>query len=232
MNRVPTGIPGLDELTEGGFPEASSVLLSGGAGSGKSIFCMQYLYYGAKELHEPGVYITLEEGPHNLWWNTQRFKWDLLSLEQQNLLRIYKFEPTADMRENLDEQTQRIIEKAKSLNAKRLVIDSITAFSFWMDENSKIRYAIYNLLEELRKLKCTTILTCETPGGKYDVSRFGVEEFLSDGVVQLFFNPPYRSLFVRKMRGTNHDKRVHPLEINERGLSIKPEEEILWESIK
>ena len=232
MNRVPTGIPGLDELTEGGFPEASSVLLSGGAGSGKSIFCMQYLYYGAKELREPGVYITLEEGPHNLWWNTQRFKWDLLSLEQQNLLRIYKFEPTQDMRENLDEQTARILEKAKSLNAKRLVIDSITAFSFWMEENSKIRYAIYNLLEELRKLKCTTILTCETPGGKYDVSRFGVEEFLSDGVVQLFFNPPYRSLFVRKMRGTNHDKRVHPLEIHEQGISLKPEEEILWESIK
>lgn len=232
MNRVPTGIPGVDDLMEGGFPEASSILLSGGAGTGKSIFCMQYLYHGAKHLQEPGVYITLEEGPHNLWWNTQRFKWDLLSLEQQNLLRIYKFEPTAEMRNDLDEQTRRIVEKAKSLNAKRLVIDSITAFSFWMDDPAKIRYAIYTLIEELRKLKCTCILTCETAGGRHDISRFGVEEFLSDGVLQLFFKPPHRSIFVRKMRGTKNDMRIHPFEITEQGITVKSDEEVLWESLK
>ena len=232
MNRVPTGIPGVDELMEGGFPEASSILLSGGAGTGKSIFCMQYLYHGAKNLQEPGVYITLEEGPHNLWWNTQRFKWDLLSLEQQNLLRIYKFEPTAEMKDDLDEQTRRIVEKAKSLNAKRLVIDSITAFSFWMDDPAKIRYAVYSLIEELRKLKCTCILSCETAGGRQDVSRFGVEEFLSDGVLQLFFKPPHRSIFVRKMRGTKNDMRIHPFEINDKGITVKSDEEVLWESLE
>lgn len=232
MNRVPSGIPGLDDLIEGGFPESSSVLLSGGAGTGKSIFCMQYLYYGAKTLNEPGVYITLEEGPHNLWWNTQRFKWDLLPLEQKNLLRIYKFEPAKDNRDDLEEQTARIIEKAKSINAKRLVIDSITAFSFWMNDPAKLRYAVYLLIEELRKLKCTSILTCETDGGKNSVSRFGVEEFLSDGVIQLHFVPPHRSMIVRKMRGTNHDKRVHPWEITEQGVSVNAQEEVLWESLK
>ncbi len=232
MKRIPSGVPGLDDLIEGGFPESSSILVSGGSGCGKSIFCLEYLYYGAKEFNEPGVYITLEEGPHNLWWNMQRFKWDLLPLEKENKLKIYKFEPSLDLKNDLSAQATRIVDKAKQMGAKRMVIDSITAFSFWMDDISKIRYAIYVLVEELRKIDCTTILTCETTGGKSQVSRFGVEEFLVDGVVQLLYTPPHRSMFIRKMRGTNHDKLVHPVVIDDRGLSINSKEEILWEAIR
>src|SRR3989338_4189064 len=128
MNRVKSGIPGLDDLIEGGFPESSAVLISGGPGCGKSIFCMQYLYNGAKLYGERGAYITLEEGPHNMWWNMQRFKWDLLPLEKDNKLKIYKFEPSMDLKENAQSQITRIVDKARMLGAKRMVIDSITAF--------------------------------------------------------------------------------------------------------
>ncbi len=231
MNRIKSGIPGLDDLIEGGFPEGSSILLSGGPGSGKSIFCLQYLYNGAKLYGEPGIYVTLEEGPHNLWWNMQRFKWDLLPLEKQNMLKIYKFEPNLDMKDDIEGQTKRILDKAKELNPKRLVIDSITAFSFWIDEVPKIRYALYVLMEELRKLNVTTILTAETSGKKDRMSRFGVEEFLTDGVIQLYFFPPHRSLFVRKMRGTNNDKSVRPFNIDENGVAVDPRSEVLWESL-
>ncbi|HEV8289588.1 MAG TPA: ATPase domain-containing protein [Candidatus Norongarragalinales archaeon] len=232
MIRVKTGIPGFDELVEGGFPESSSVLVAGGPGCGKSIFCLEYLYNGAKLYGEPGVYITLEEGPHTLWWNMQRFKWDLLPLERENKLKIYKFEPSEDMAHDLENQTKRIVDKARELGAKRMVIDSITAFSFWLEDAAKIRYAMYLLIEELRKINCTTILTAETTGGKAAMSRYGVEEFLTDGVVQLFFMPPNRGAFVRKMRGTNHSKSVHPMSIADTGLGINPREEILWEAIK
>ncbi|MFH1107170.1 MAG: ATPase domain-containing protein [Candidatus Micrarchaeota archaeon] len=231
MNRIKSGIPGLDDLIEGGFPESSSILLSGGPGCGKSIMCLQYLYYGARDYGERGIYITLEEGPHNLWWNMQRFKWDLLPLEKQGLLKIFKFEPNLDMKDDIEGQTKRILDKARELQPKRLVIDSITAFSFWIDDPAKLRYAIYVLIEELRKLNVTTILTSETAGGKQDISRFGVEEFLTDGVIQAFFYPPHRSVFVRKMRGTDNDKRVHPFEITDNGISIDAREEILWESL-
>lgn len=231
MNRIKSGVPGLDELIEGGFPEASSILVSGPAGVGKSILCMEFLYNGAKQYEDPGVYITMEEGPHNLWWNVQRFKWDLMPLEREGKLKIYKFEPTEDMLDNPKAQVERIVEKAESQKAKRLVVDSVTAFAFWLKDVRQIRYAIYTLIEELRKLDCTTILTCETPGARNAVSRFGVEEFLTDGVVQLFFNPPNRALFVRKMRGTNHSTRVHPMTINDDGLSVDPREEVLWESL-
>lgn len=232
MKQVKTGIPGLDELVEGGFPESSSIVVSGGTGCGKSIFCLEYLYAGAKEYGEPSVYVTLEEGPNNLWWNMQRFKWDFMELEKKGLMKIYKFEPTPEMRENVEEQVARIVEKAKSNNAKRLVIDSVTAFSFWIDDVAKMRYAIYLLINELRKINCTTLLTVETAGGKNDVSRFGVEEFLADGIIQLFFFPPYRALFVRKMRGIDHDKRVHPITISDAGLAVNSKEEIMWEAIK
>ena len=136
----------------------------------------------------------------------QRFKWDLLPLEKENKLKIYKFEPALDTKNDLSAQAARIVDKAKAMGAKRMVIDSITAFSFWMDDISKIRYAIYVLVEELRKIDCTTVLACETTGGKNQLSRFGVEEFLVDGLVQLMYVPPHRSMFIRKMRGTNHDK--------------------------
>ncbi len=232
MKRVATGVKGLDELIEGGFPEGSAILVAGGAGTGKSIFCLEYLYNGAKQYNEPGVYITMEEGPHNLWWNMQRFHWDLLPLEKANKLKIYKFEPSLDMKNDVENQIRRIVDKAKAMGAKRMVIDSITAFSFWIDDVAKIRYAIYVLIEELRKIDCTTVLTAETTGHKNEISRFGVEEFLVDGVIQMLYIPPHRSMFIRKMRGTNHDKRVHPVEINDDGLSINAQEEILWEALR
>ncbi|NUN11577.1 hypothetical protein HUU53_02935 [Candidatus Micrarchaeota archaeon] len=231
VNRIKTGIPGMDELIEGGFPESSSILVSGSAGCGKSIFCLEYLYNGAKLYKEPGVYVTLEEHPNNLWWMSQRFKWDLLSLERENLLKVYKFDPTPDSRNEIEFQTKRIVEKAKQFGAKRLVVDSITAFSFWVDDVGRIRYAIYSLIEALRELNCTTLLTVESLPGRNDVSRFGVEEFLTDGIVQLHFRPPHRSIFVRKLRGTRHDARVHPMKIDDNGIEIDSKGEILWEAL-
>ena len=171
MNRIKSGIPGLDDILEGGFPEASSILVSGGAGTGKSILCLEYLYNGAKEHNEPGAYITMEEGAHNIWWNMQNFKWDLVPLERENKLKIYKFEPTPELRNDPESQVQRIVEKAEALKAKRLVVDSITAFAFWLSDLRQIRFAIYSLVKELRKLDCTTILTCETSSTK-NASRF------------------------------------------------------------
>ncbi|HIH20854.1 TPA: AAA family ATPase [Candidatus Micrarchaeota archaeon] len=232
MNRVKSGVPGLDDLIEGGFPESSSILVSGTAGTGKSILCMEYLYNGAKEYGEPGAYITLEEGAHNIWWNMQNFKWDLVPLERENKLKIYKFEPTPEMQNDPEAQVQRIVEKAQAIKAKRLVVDSITAFSFWLSDLRQIRFAIYSLIKELRKLDCTTLLTCETGPGRHAYSRFGVEEFLTDGVMQLYLTPANRAIFIRKMRGTNHSKGIHPVNITGTGLSIDSKEDVLWEALK
>lgn len=234
MRRVATGIPGLDDLIEGGLLEGSSTLVAAGTGGGKTIFSMQYLYNGAKEFNEPGIFISLEEGPTNLWWNVQRFKWDLPNLERENLLKIFKlgiYEPQ-DFSERLDEELGKISDLVKEIGAKRLVLDSISAMSLWMDKPGTIRYMIYRISEELKRLKCTTLFTCEVLGGKNSMSRFGVEEFVVDGIFRLYFMPPNRAMFVRKMRGTNHDKRIHPFSISEEGINVDSREEIIWEAIK
>ncbi len=232
MNRIKTGIQGLDELIEGGFPEGSSILLSGGPGAGKSIFCIEFLYNGAKDYNEPGLYVTLEEGPQNLWWNMQRFHWELSALQRKDMFKIVKFEPDENVRENFNVVVEKILTIVKQMGAKRCVIDSITAFSFWTENLGKIRFAIYTLIEELRKLNCTTIMTCETSGKKTELSRFGIEDFLTDGVILLLFQPPQRILFVRKMRGTNNSKNAHPIIIDDNGLKVSSEEKISWDELK
>ncbi len=222
----------MDELIEGGFPEGSAVLLSGGTGTGKTIFSMQFVYNGASRFNEPGIYITVEEGPTNIWWNMQNFGWDITSLTKQGLMKIYKMNLTQRTVESIEEEIGRIADMVEQMGARRLVIDSTTAIGVWLPDPASIRYTIYKLVSELKKLDCTSLLVAETKGGKTDFSAFGVEEFVADGVIALYFVPPHRALFVRKMRGTKHSVKVHPFNIGKTGIVVRPRDELLWEAIR
>jgi circadian clock protein KaiC len=161
------------------------------------------------------------------------FKWNVTKLEQQNLLKVYRMgmiDPK-DFGTRFKEEIKHIKEMAQEMNAKRLVVDSTTAFAMWMGTDEKIRHSLFRLSEELKEIKVTTILTSETMGGRDQYSRFGVEEFIADGVISLYFMPPQRAMFVRKMRGTKHDPKVHPFTIAQNGIEVFPKEEILWESL-
>ncbi len=237
MERVKTGIPGLDELVEGGIPKGSSFLVSGGAGTGKTIFSMQYIYKGASEYNEPGIFVSLETNLKNIVWNMQNFQWDIKKMQDANLMKTYRLNlgkstTPEEMQEEIDQELEIISKMVEEIGAKRLVIDSIAAFGIWIDEKAKLRNMIYQFTNQLKELDCTTLLTTETSGMKTDYSAFGVEEFVTDGVVALYFSPPNRSVFVKKMRGTNHSKNVHPIEITGDGMTVKSRDRILWESIK
>jgi len=232
--RVQSGIPGLDSLINGGFLEGSSVLVSGGTGTGKSILCTQYIYKGAEEYKEPGIYITLEEGATNIWWNMKNFKWNLTKYENEGLIKLYRIgmlKPKT-FATKFEDEINTIKDMVNDIGAKRLVIDSTTAFGMWMSGDSEIRYSLFKLGDELKEMKCTTLLTAETLGKRDQLSRFGVEEFVSDAVVWLYFKPPMRAVHIRKMRGTNHDKKIHPYTISNKGIIINDREELLWESLK
>lgn len=234
MARVPTGIAGFDELIEGGFLEGASILVAGGTGTGKTIFSTQFIYKGAEQYGEPGIYITLEEGATNIWWNMKAFRWNITKYEQDGLMKIYRvgmIEPVEFAR-RFDDEIEKIKNMVEDMNAKRLVIDSTTAFGMWMGSDQEIRYSLFKLVDELKSMKVTTVLTAETGGQRDQFSRFGVEEFVADGVVALYFMPPMRALFVRKMRGTRHDPKVHPYSITDNGIEVNPKEEILWESLR
>jgi KaiC/GvpD/RAD55 family RecA-like ATPase len=231
--RVATGIPGMDELVQGGFLPGSAVLVAGGAGCGKTILSTQFVYKGAEQYHEPGVYITLEEGTTNIWWNMRAFRWNIAKMQQENMIKIYRvgmFNPK-EFALQFDEEIGKIRDMVNEIGAKRLVLDSTSAFAMFMESEAEIRYSLFKLVNEMKKLNCTTLLLAETGGKRDQYSRFGVEEFITDGVIVLYFFPPARSLLVKKMRGTDHDKRIHPFEITPNGFEINPTEQVLWESL-
>ncbi len=249
LKRVPTGIPGLDEIIQGGFPQGSTILVSGGAGTGKTIFALQYIYAGAALYNEPGVFITFEETPKNILWNLQNFGWDYASLSKQKLMKIYRvtIDSPQKFAQTWEQQIDGIINMVKEMGAQRVALDSITALGMmiaekvvdhegtelWMGNALAVRSMIKELSDRLKELDVTSIFTAGTKEDKKtEFSSFGVEEFIVDGVIRLYYIPPRRALFVRKMRGTEHSHRVHPMTISNKGIEIHSHDEILWEALK
>lgn len=222
-NRANSGIFGLDELMEGGLPTGSVTLLSGTCGTGKSIFGMQFIYFGAKA-GEPGVFISFEESPESIKSNVSGFGWDIEKLERENKIIIIRLDPFHV------EDIYDLVESAiKKIKAKRVVIDSISALGLYIRDPPEIRLTILNLSSLLRKLGCTSIITSEILPTQENLSRFGVEEFVADGVIILYYlrvDAKYaRSLTVWKMRGTEHSQKLHPYAISKKGIITYPKEE-------
>jgi len=226
MERVKTGIKGLDEMLNGGIPKRHHVLVAGGPGTGKTTFGMQYLYEGAKN-GEKGVYITLEEKPEkilenikaNMDWDVQKYidKKDIVIA----LVLKYDFKSFNDMLQSF------IVNQ----NVKRVVVDSITLMELFFEKELEFRRNIYNLLDFLSNLDCTVVLTGEKPYvGQKEMKR-GLEEFVVDGVFILYNfereNRRLRGLEILKMRGTKHRQNIVPLSITNKGIVVYPEEKLL-----
>ncbi|NPA86601.1 MAG: AAA family ATPase [Candidatus Diapherotrites archaeon] len=247
VDRVPTGIPGLDDLISGGFPRNSNILVVGGPGTGKTIFALQYIYAGASLYSEPGVFITLEEPATNIVWNLQNFGWDYHSVaDSMKIFRVRVSSPQK-FRENWEKEVENIVGLVTKIEAARVAIDSLTALvkylgavplvgdatrGIWAYDPSSVDFYLYHLLDKLKELGVTTVLTSGAPDERMRFSTFGVEEFIADGVIRLYFIPPHRAIFIRKMRGTRHSNRVHPLAITEKGIQVYSHDEILWEALR
>ncbi len=234
VERVKTGIPGLDDILKGGIPRGASVVVAGGPGCGKTILAMQYIYNGAALAKEPGLFVTIQTGAQNLLWDMQSFNWNIKRFQDQNVIKIerLKFDDETDIEDQVTNQLLLIAKLVREYRVKRLVIDSLTALGVWITERGKLRNLLFKFLTAIKELDCTTLLTAETKGKYTEFGSFGVEQFVCDGVIALYFVPPNRALFIRKMRGTNHSKKIHPLEITDQGIVINPKDEILWQSLK
>jgi KaiC/GvpD/RAD55 family RecA-like ATPase len=216
-SKVKTGIPGMDDLLGGGFVRNSTVLLRGRAGSGKTIFGLQYLIYGALN-GEPGILLSLEESKRDIYRESSRFGWDLELLEREGKL---------DIIEGLTQYSITIheIEKAAlRIGARRLVIDSIPAlFSSYPNElqPSEHRSAFHLLCQVLTdSCGCTAILISETDWSE----RLTYEEYVPKGVIELSMKMmegiARRFLLIRKMREVRHSKREYLYEITDNGFSL------------
>lgn len=234
MERVPTGVIGFDELIQGGIPKGATVLVSGGAGSAKTIFATTFIYEGARKFGDPGLFVTVEGNLKNIVWNMESFNWDIKALEQKNLMKIYRMhiDPQKPIEQQIDKELSIITSMVKDIGAKRLTIDSTTAFGAWISDPGKLRNLLFRFSDYLKDLNCTTIMTAETSGGPHDFSAYGVEEFVTDGIFMLYFIPPHRSIFIRKLRGTDHSKGIHPMHIGPHGVEVNNKDEVMWSAIK
>ncbi|MHA1662456.1 MAG: ATPase domain-containing protein [Candidatus Thorarchaeota archaeon] len=235
MTRTKTGISGLDELIDGGLVEGSTTLVSGGTGSGKTIFGLQFLYNGASKYNEPGVYVTLETRPKDLKGEAKEFGWDLEELEKTNAIIIvdaasnkaglatygeYALRRGFDIG-TLAREIYRAVEDSK---AKRLVIDCISALGMKFDDPSEVRSELFQISALLRELKVTSLLLSETidPDAQ---SRAGVEQFVTQGLISLnLFEDSgilKRDLLIWKMRQTSHSLKKHTFTISKKGIEIK-----------
>jgi KaiC/GvpD/RAD55 family RecA-like ATPase len=222
--RTPSGIPGIDELIGGGLTQNSLTLLTGTTGSGKTILSCQFIYSGVKDYDQPGVYISFEEPVENIKENCLVFGWDFEPMEKKDKVIFVRYDPF-----HVEDIYELIETNIKKIDAKRVVIDSISALGLYVRDIPDIRRMVFNISLLLRKLGCTSILISETLPMKTSLSRFGVEEFVTDNVIVLYYNRTAaqfsRSLAIWKMRGSEHTNRIHPYTITGKGITVYSKEE-------
>ena len=227
VERVPTGISGLDDMIEGGFKKNNTIVLIGGCGSGKSTMAMQYLYNGALS-DEPGVYITFEEEPVEIRENMLRHGWDLKALEADNKLRVIRIEPH-DVMHILRGEYGVIVDAINELGASRVVIDSLTSVEMMIESNFEKRQGVLKLMAWLRESNCTSLLIAESEQEPSRYTRYGAMESIADGVIILYNlrrgKSRVRALEVLKMRGTDHMTNLVPYKID-KGIALQPHQTI------
>ena len=220
--RIKTGVEGLDKLIDGGYVRDSTIMVRGDTGTGKTLFCIQYLYMGAMKYNEPGIYITFSESEESICQHGVSLGWDLEKLVKENKLAVLKYEPH-DMANILAQGGGSLQDTMESLGAKRLVIDSLTAYQMVFESEYKMNESVLSLFELLRKWRCTTLVTSEFPvtPKKESGGRLG---FLTDGIINLYHMlhnaKRLRVLEIIKMRDTAHNEGLNVLIINKKGLSI------------
>ncbi len=240
MEKIKTGIPGLDEILEGGVPKGTNVLVVGGTGTGKTILCSQFLYKGVEDYNQNGIFVTLEERAEDLRREMQNFGWDFKKYENMDELAIIDG-TSAKLRKKSTKEKHSLIEMdvdaliieinrvAKEIDAERVVVDSIPSLGLSLETEKEIRNSIYRLSTLLLEIGVTSFVTTETPMGE-GFSRYGVEEFVSRGVIKLEIIEKgttfERALYVRKMRETSFSMGKYPFSIEDNGIIVHTRGEV------
>jgi len=221
--RVPTGIAGLDDLIQGGFPRGTLILLAGSPGAGKTIAGAHYLYHGAKNLDENGIYVSYAERRDFFFDNMKKFGLDFEKLESDGK---FKFLDVMTTREKAISSTfEKVLGDVLAINAKRLVIDSFSAMAQAFEREIDARIILHMVNKLMRQTGCTTLLLVEVPKGNEKLG-IGFEEFVADGIIQ--FETIYEKEGIRKravilkMRGTNHNQHYSNIVISDKGFSLIP----------
>jgi len=223
IERIGSGIPGLDPMMEGGFVKGHTTLLCGSYGTGKTTFCMQFLISGAMG-NEPGLFITFEEDPEQLKEEGRAFGWDIEGLEKSNKLKVIQIAPQ-DLLNLVEAGFGQISGIMKSMGTKRVVVDSIIMFDLLgKDEYERRKYAI-DFVAWLKKHGCTAMVTMDSIPGAGVGPASGIAESAADAIIALYHPQEKRrrtrSLEIIKMRETSHSDSLVDFEITKKGIVVK-----------
>ncbi len=220
--RIKSGIINLDPLIQGGLKHESISLVVGGAGSGKTIFAMQYLMEGLKQ-GEPGLYITFEEKKEKLYKDMWVFNWDFKAYEDKKQFFVLEYSPE-QVKSLIEEGGGTIDQLISKEGIKRVVIDSITSFLLLYQDELARKEAGLALFELMNKLGCTTILTSQAT--YKDGEPRGISlEFEADSIILLYHYKKRglreRAIEILKMRGTKHTNKTMRLDFSTKGMVVK-----------
>lgn len=244
--RAKSGISGLDELIEGGFPTGRSILVSGGPGSGKTTTGIQFLVNGALQYGERGIYVGLENPHAYIVQDMLRFGFDLPKLESEN--RVVCIAPATSKEVNMSfedlasslflfskSRPEKIGEKVTAVDTlaslieeygiKRVVFDSVPALGMRVGSEAVVRETVQSICNMLNGMGCTSFIISETDK-KDTLSRYGVEEFVTNGILLLGYERKgleyRRTLSIYKLQGTDHSKKIHAFEMSRDGVIVSP----------
>lgn len=229
LAKCPTGIRGLDDITGGGLPRGRSTLVCGGAGSGKTLLAMEFIVRGIRDYDEPGVFVSFEEDRDELVQNVASLGFDIQTLIQDNQLainhiRIERAEIEEAGEYDLDGLFLRIGHKVQQVGAKRVAVDSLEALFSGFTNEALLRSELRRLFRWFKTQGLTAVITGEQ--GKDTLTRYGLEEYISDCVIHLDHRVSNqiatRRLRIVKYRGTQHGTNEYPTLIDEHGLSVLP----------
>ncbi|RJQ17973.1 hypothetical protein C4573_00905 [Candidatus Woesearchaeota archaeon] len=247
MKRVRTGIKGFDDLIQGGIPENFSVLVCGAPGSGKTIFALEYLYKGAKDFGESGLYVTIEESPDKLRDQAVQFGFNFPALEKMGKIAFLKI-PIDVHSFDLVRAVEAAVQRTR---AKRVVIDSLSILDinsgmysipvkvmpdkdrFYSNDTMQLRDTkgdvgkqfVYLFINRMLDLGTTNLFITDSlqNEGPY-LTRDTVSEFACDGIVKIemkeFGKTMVRTLEVKKMRNTKIEPGLKTMKIEQQGIEV------------
>jgi circadian clock protein KaiC len=229
LEKAPTGIPGFDEISEGGLPKGRTAIVCGGAGCGKTMFGIEFLVRGALEYNEPGVLMAFEETPEDIARNVASLGFDIQDLaEKKKLFLDYVSVEPREIQESGDYDLEglfiRLQMAVEAVGAKRVMFDTVEAIFSGFSNDGILRAEFRRLFRWLKDRGLTTVITAER--GEGTLTRHGLEEYVSDCVILLDHRIrdqiSSRRLRIVKYRGTKHGADEYPFLIDERGMSILP----------
>ena len=227
VEKLATGISSFDLIAEGGLPKNRTTLVSGTAGSGKTVLAVQFLAAGIRDSDEHGVFVTFEESPADIRKNVLGFGWDLAKWEAEGKLAFVDASPTPEEPAlqsgsyDLGGLLARVENAVRKVGAKRVSVDSLGAVFSQFSDQSVIRHELFRLSSALKGMGVTAILTAERTEDYGPIARFGIEEFIADNVMVLRNvledEKRRRTIEIMKFRGTDHQKGEFPFTIHADG---------------